>query len=127
MSEAANNMIELIFGASKARLISCAVKLEIVEHLSKQSMNANELSTLTNTKPELLYRFLRALSSFGVLKENSDEVFTVTELGKTLDSSSENSVRNTVLMEMEYSERVISNLDHTLRTGEVAFDNYYGI
>ncbi|RWS21187.1 hypothetical protein B4U80_11911 [Leptotrombidium deliense] len=30
-------------------------------------------------------------------------------------------------MEMEYSERVISKLDHTLRTGEVAFDNYYGI
>ncbi|RWS20647.1 methyltransferase-like protein, partial [Leptotrombidium deliense] len=90
-------------------------------------MNAIQLAQLTETKPEFLYRFLRWLSTLGILSENEEHLFSVTELGLCLKPGTENCVKSIAVFPMEPSPMPLSQLDYCLRTGEPAFDHLHGM
>ncbi|RWS26922.1 methyltransferase-like protein [Leptotrombidium deliense] len=119
--------MDLIYGASRSFMVYTAVKLEIVDHLFQRPMNAEQLAVLTNTKPELLYRFLRALVSIRILDENENKMFSVTELGLMFKSGHENSVKNFMLMVNELIPQTLATLDNTLQKGEHPFEHVYGM
>ncbi|RWS19930.1 O-demethylpuromycin-O-methyltransferase-like protein [Leptotrombidium deliense] len=126
MNESLKEMMYHIYGASRTHLLYCAVKMEIIDHLADKAMDAKQLSVLTNTKEDLLYRFLRSLRSMRVLEQN-DQIFSVTELGSTLKSNSKHSLKHYLLaMAHETLEQPLLYLDHSLRTGETAFNHVYG-
>ncbi|RWS21163.1 hypothetical protein B4U80_11917, partial [Leptotrombidium deliense] len=120
-------MMSLIVASTKSHLIYCALKLDIVNHLYKQPMDAKQLSVITKTKPDFLYRFLRSLCSLRILQENEKRIFSVTELGSTLKSDTNNSLNNYLqLMEDESIQKSLLHLDHSIRTGQPSFEHLYG-
>ncbi|RWS20548.1 O-methyltransferase-like protein, partial [Leptotrombidium deliense] len=118
-------MLGLIFAANQSFLVLCAVKLDVVEHLFENPMDAKQLALVTNTQPNLLHRFLRSLCSLNILEENKNGQFCVTKLGSTLKSGTPNCIKNNLKLYVDQNPQPMMFLDHTLRTGETAFDSIF--
>ncbi|RWS24792.1 hypothetical protein B4U80_13170 [Leptotrombidium deliense] len=64
---------------------------------------------------------------FDCKSKNKRIIAKVTELGLTLKPGTENCVKNFAIIHLEPSPIPLSKLEHTLRTGEPAFDHIYGM
>ncbi|RWS20910.1 methyltransferase-like protein, partial [Leptotrombidium deliense] len=118
MNEARNAMHELLLGATKSYITFCVAKLNIVDLLIDKPMRAEELARLTSTNEELLYRLLRASVSIGLLVENEEKQFSVTDLGSTLKTGGVNSMKNLVFFYCDVNENPVSKLPELLQTQE---------
>ncbi|RWS20440.1 methyltransferase-like protein [Leptotrombidium deliense] len=125
MNEEVKEMLDIIFSAHRTYVLMCADKLDIIEHLYEIPMDSQQLALVTNTKPDLLRRFLRVLCSLKILEENTNGQFTVTKLGTTLKSGTPNCLKNYFNLVNGFHPEPMMLLDHTLRTGEIAFDKIY--
>ena len=65
-------------------LVYTAAKMGLADHLADGSKSAAALAGPTGTNPRALYRFMRTLASFGIIAQNGDDTFALTELGATL-------------------------------------------
>jgi SAM-dependent methyltransferase len=71
---------------------------------------------------------MRALASVGILTENAVGRFDLTPLGQTLRSDVPGSLRAWALTVLgEECQAAWGNLMHSVRTGEIAFDNVFGM
>ncbi|RWR99593.1 methylase-like protein, partial [Leptotrombidium deliense] len=114
---------ELVLNTTKGYIVFCAAQLGLVDHLANKSMNADELSKLTNTHSNSLYRLLRGLASLDFLKEDANGVFTVTETGHYLRDGVKGSIKYPILYHFGTHCVALPQMIHTLKTGETAFDH----
>ena len=121
-------MIQYITGFWMSRAVWIAAKLGIADLLQSGPKTAEELAEATNTHAPSLFRILRALASAGVFKKESDGRFNLTPLSETLVTDAPGSTRWFIISELGQEHYPAwGNLMHSVKTGEVAFDNFFGM
>ena len=112
------------YWASQA--IYAAAKFGIADLLMDGPKSVDELANATSTKPELLYRLLRALASAGIFAEQNGKRFSLTPLAEPLRSDVAGSQRSLALMMGEAQYRAWGNLADTVQTGDNAYEKIFG-
>jgi hypothetical protein len=103
-----------------------AAELNIAEYLRNGPKPIEEISKLTNTNCESLYRVLRALSGQGIFREHRNRSFSNTAASRALLNEGE-SIRNVIRHHLGNNNwNTLGHLMHTVKTGENAFQNIYG-
>ena len=118
---------QMILGFQVSQCLHVAAKLGIADLLKDGPMSAGELAVATRTEPAALDRFLRALSSHGVLTVDGEGRFCSTPIADFLRSGETHSLWAAAIY---WGERWITepwgNLLYSLQTGAPAFDVLYG-
>lgn len=118
-------MLQMIFGFWLSRCIYAAAKLGIPDVLTRGSMTTEEIAGKVGAHAPSLYRVMRALASVGVFAESDGGRFALTPLGETLKTGGVRSFAIAELGEDHYE--AWGNLLHSIKTGERAFDNVFGV
>jgi hypothetical protein len=71
--------LDIIFGRWKSQILYAGVKLGVFDCVKSVPKNALEIAKQLGLDYSLAYRLLRALGSLGLLKEDLDHNFTITE------------------------------------------------
>jgi hypothetical protein len=67
MQDAADQVMDLIFGRWRSQTLSAGTELGVFDHLDKdRAKKAETLATELNVDPTLLYRLLRAQAAIGL-------------------------------------------------------------
>ena len=118
---------ELIEGYRMTQMLHVAAKLRIADHLKSGPLTVKELARLTSTHEDSLYRLLRTLAGLGVFSEEDGPSFRLTPMADLLRSDVSGSLRVSAEVTGEpWMWRPWGHLMHSIKTGEVAFDNLYG-
>jgi len=103
-----------------------AAKLNIAELVKQKPLSVDELARLTNAHAPSLFRVMRALVARGIFKYGRDGKFRVNGMAKGL-LDGPGSIRHMLLHHLgPVNWNLMSNLEHTVRTGEDAFAFTYG-
>lgn len=117
----------ILYGYKGTQCLYVAAKLNIADHLSSGYKSITELSVLTNTNPDALYRIMRCLASLGVFDESKDKEFGLNDEAKDLLSDSESTIKDFVILCGEELYQAAGDLLYSAYTGKPSFDNLYGI
>jgi len=121
-------MIQYITGFWMSRAVWVAAKLGLADLLKSGPKTAEELAQATSTHAPSLFRILRALASAGVFKKERDGRFGLTPLSETLITDAPGSTRWFIISELGQEHYPAwGNLMHSVKTGEVAFDDFFGM
>jgi O-methyltransferase/methyltransferase family protein len=121
-------MLQIIVNFWTTRSVYVIARLGIADLLKSGPKSAQELAESTGTHAPSLYRVLRALASTGMLAAQNDGRFALTPLSELLVTDAPGSIRWFVVSELgdeHYS--AWGNLMHGVKTGEIAFDNHFGM
>ena len=118
---------QLTNGYWLTQIVYVAAKLGIADLLTEGPRTIEELARSTTTHAPSLYRLMRALASLGVFRENEDGTFEATILGRSLASGSPGALRARAILNGEEWYRAWGGLLHSVRTGETAFDQIFGM
>ena len=117
----------LIAGSQVSQAIHVVASLGLADLLADGPRDSDELAARTDTHAPSLYRLLRALAAIGVLHEDDDRRFSLTPRGELLRSDVPGSLRGwAVNIGRPYIREAWSALEHSIRTGENAFEHVHG-
>ncbi len=119
------SMIRLFMGYIPTRVIYVAAKLEIADHISDEGVSAPELAKKLNVHSDALYRVLRTLAGLGVLHQDENDRFFVTQFGETLRKDSPQSVRDYAIYSHEFSYHRMSKIIDSVRTGKPVMEDFF--
>jgi SAM-dependent methyltransferase len=120
-------MLQIISGFWISRAVYVIGKLGIPDLLQSGPKTAEELAAATQTHAPSLFRILRALVSVGVLNSAEGGRFAQTPLSETLVTDAPASLRWFAVSELGQEHYPAwGNLMHSVKTGEIAFDNFFG-
>ncbi len=117
---------KMITGYWISQAIYAAAKFDIAEHLAGGDKTVDELATATGTNADALYRLLRALASVGIFVEVGKHRFSLTPVAELLRSDVPGSKRALALMSGDEQFAAWTEIEHSIRTGEKAFDKVFG-
>jgi hypothetical protein len=121
-------MLQIISGFWISRSVYVIGKLGIPDLLQTGPKTAEELAAATKTDAPSLFRILRALVSVGVLSSAEGGRFAQTPLSETLVTDAPGSLRWFAISELGQEHYTAwGNLMHSVKTGEIAFDNFFGV
>lgn len=121
-------LAQMSMGFIVSQSISVAAKLYIADHLHEGARAVAELAELTGTHEPSLYRLMRALTSVGVFKKETDGCYSNSVLSEFLRSDHPESFRAASHMICDHEHwRAHGNLLHSVRTGEIAFEHTFGM
>src|ERR1700761_7343200 len=120
-------MLERIAAYWQSQLVFVAAKLGIADVLVDGPLTVHEIATRVGAHPPYLARVMRALASVGIFASDPHGRFHLTRLAQTLRSDHPESLRNFALMLVDdYNWSAWGALEHTVRTGESAFEHVHG-
>jgi SAM-dependent methyltransferase len=120
-------MLERIAAYWQSQLVFVAAKLGVADALVAGPLTVNEIAARVGAHPPYLGRILRALASVGIFASDPHGRFHLTRLAQTLRSDHPESLRNFALMLVDdYNWAAWGALEHTVRTGEPAFEHVHG-
>lgn len=120
-------MFQIISGFWISRAVFVIAKLGIPDILQSGSKTAEELAAATGMHAPSLFRILRALASVGVLTADENKKFGLTPLSETLITDAPGSLKWFAISELGQEHYPAwGNLMHSVKTGEIAFDNFFG-
>jgi hypothetical protein len=126
MADLRQQMRQMIYGFYSAQVMYVAARLAVADQLADGGRSTEELATALEAHPASLRRLLRALVFLGVLTESVDG-FALTEQGQLLRSDVKGSVRqHAMLLCGKENWQSWGELEHSVRTGEVAWEHLYG-
>lgn len=122
-------MLQMMSGFWVSRGLYVAAKLGIADLLNEDgAKTAEELAALTETNADALFRILRMLAMVGVFAQDSENRFSLTPVSELLLSDTPGSMRRGVIAEMgEIHYEAWGNIMHSVKTGEIAFDDKFGM
>jgi ubiquinone/menaquinone biosynthesis C-methylase UbiE len=121
-------MLQMMSGFWISRGLWIAAKLGIADLLKDGDKSVEELAAATETHPGSLFRVLRMLASVGVFEQKGEDRFAITPLSELLLSDAPFSLRSGIIAEMgEVHYDSWGNILHSVKTGEIAFDNKFGM
>jgi hypothetical protein len=103
-----------------------AAKLGLADLVKDGPRTVQDLAESTGAHGRSLYRLLRALASVGVFAEDDQGRFGLTALAERLRSDVPGSQHALALMMGEEHYRAWGELEHSIRTGQNAFEKVYG-
>jgi len=120
-------MMEMLYGALATQMISVAAELGIADLLAGGPRPVDDLAREAGANPDGLFRLLRGLAGIGVFTEVSPRTFGLNPLGETLRSGVKGSMKE-IAQDVGGRTRLVaySELAHSVRTGEPAFDHAHG-
>ena len=121
-------MLQFITNFWTCRALFIVAKLGVADVLESGPKTVAELAAATETHAPSLYRILRALVSAGVFRHEADGRFALTPLSAALVTGAPGSVRWFIVSELGQEHYPAwGNLMHSVKTGEIAFDNFFGM
>src|SRR5215469_12254178 len=99
MANAPELVFDLIFGRWRSQTLYAGAALGVFDQLSDQPRTAAEVAEKIKADPAMLYRLMRALASIGLLIENDEQAFSLTDAGALLREDHPHSLRATALLE----------------------------
>ena len=121
-------MLQIISGFWISRGVYVIAKLGIPDLLKSGPKTAEELAEATKMHAPSLFRILRALASVGVLNSANGGRFAQTPVSETLVTDAPGSLRWFAVSELGQEHYPAwGNLMHSVKTGEIAFDNFFGV
>ena len=121
-------LLQMAAAVSASRFLFVAAELSLADHFADGPKTADELARPTETHAPSLYRFLRALTSVGLFKEDEGGRFSLTPLGEPLKTGVPGSVRVPILlMASQLMTRAMDNLIYSIRTGRPGFEEAFGM
>ncbi|WSP43391.1 methyltransferase [Streptomyces sp. NBC_01244] len=131
----AETLLRLLTGAWTTQALAAFARLDLPEAMDPHAAtSARELARRTATRPENLATLLRYLTMLDVVAASTaetedaaaEESFRLTPLGALLRADSPDTMRPLALMYAGPFYRSFAALDHTVRTGQPAFDHLFG-
>jgi len=124
---AAQHLDDILVTARLQQAMSVAADLGIPDALADGPRSAAEVAGAIGADEGTLYRLLATLAAGGILHEDDDHRFGLTEAGTLLRSDVPGSKRDwAILNGKPYVREAWSNLEHSIRTGENAFGALHG-
>jgi len=99
MNDSRQTVMDIIFGRWRSQILYTGVKLGIFDALSVGPKSSTDLAVELRLNPALTYRLLRALGSLGLLKEETDQTFSLTPAAELLRKDHPESLRGMTLLE----------------------------
>ena len=116
----------MIDGYRLSQALHVAAMLGLADLLAEGPRTFEQLAGATGSDADALRRLLRALATAGVLEEQGG-AYALTSLGDGLRGDVPGSLRDWARMiGRPYQWNAWSELSHSVRTGETAFDSAYG-
>lgn len=109
--------------------VRAAATLGLADHVSAGTTHVDELAAATGADPDALRRLLRYLSVRGVFRETGPGAYTMTEAAEFLRSDHPAAQRPWLDVDSMAGriEGTFSSLLHSIRTGEAAYPERYGV
>lgn len=109
-----------------SRAVVAACELNLAEHLLTGPKGIRELSVLTNTDEDNLYRLMRMLAGEGIFREVQGHIFANTRLSRAL-MEGEGSMKHLILHQFcETNQKLFSVFTDVVHTGESYTRKIYG-
>ena len=100
MSNAADQVMDLIFGRWRSQVLNAGTELGVFDRLDMvKHKKAETLAVELGADPALLYRLLRAQAAIGLLDEDSSQGFVLTDKGDILRSGHPQSLNSMARLE----------------------------
>ncbi|WP_330294391.1 methyltransferase [Streptomyces sp. NBC_00503] len=125
----AETLLHLLTGAWTTQALAAFARLRLPEAMDTDAATSTrELARRTATHPDSLATLLRYLTMLDIVAEDTggQDGFRLTPLGALLRADSPDSMRPLALMYAGPFYRSFGALDHTVRTGQPAFDHLFG-
>jgi hypothetical protein len=120
-------LMRMVNGYQVSQAIHVAVSLGIADLLADGARPSDELAVACGAHPQPLYRVLRALAAAGVLHEDDERRFSLTEVGAPLRTDHPQTIAPwAALMGRAYFQEAWSHLLDGVRTGETPFVALHG-
>ena len=124
----AMTFMNLTAGKWVSQAIAVAAELGIADLLKDRAKTATQIARSANVSEDGVYRLLRALGSVGLFAETEKRRFRLTPLGKLLRTDSPQALGAYArFVGHESTWRPWEELDHSVRTGEPAFDHVFAM
>src|SRR5262245_52023253 len=120
-AQTAGTLTQIITGYWPSQAVYAAAKLGLADLLKDGPRSVDDLAAATQTKPDFLFRLLRALASIGIFAEDEPRTFGLTPMAELLRSDVPGSQRSLSLMMGEEHYLVWGGLVDALKTGDNAF------
>lgn len=118
---------DALFGVARTELIGLAARLALADRIGSGAMTADELARDTDCHAETLSRAMRAMASFGLFSLREDGRFENSAMSRAMMKDAPRSLRDGVLyFTSESNLRAWRAIEHSIRTGESAFDQANG-
>ncbi|MGW3819584.1 methyltransferase [Streptomyces sp. NPDC005046] len=122
----AETLLRLLTGAWTTQALAAFAQLEVADAMDEErGIGVAELARDVGAFAPNLATLLRYLTMLGVVSENRDG-FRLTDTGKLLRADAEGSMRPLALMYGGPFYESFAGLGHTVRTGQVAFEQRFG-
>ncbi len=108
-----------------SRAIHFFTKVPIADFLLDRAKSSQEIAERFQLEREALHKLLRLLCSFQILKEEEEDLFSLTAVGKYLCHSHPESLKDLLFWD-ETRWAPLGKLEDTLKTGSEAFSLLYG-
>jgi predicted O-methyltransferase YrrM len=120
-------LVRLMDGYLSTQMLYVAVRLGIVDVLLDGPRTSVDLAAVVAAAPGPLHRLLRGLVMEGLLSEQPDGRFALTEAGRLLRADGHGSLSGAVLARGTFYYRAAAGLLDTIRGGGSAFRHVYGV
>ncbi|HEV2028506.1 MAG TPA: methyltransferase [Candidatus Dormibacteraeota bacterium] len=118
-------MSRIIRAYRQSSCVAVAVELGLAERLAAGPRSAAELAAEAGAHTPSLRRLLRTLVAMGVVAEDGSGRYSVTPLGEEMRQDRLGPTAR--FFNAEHHLQSWMHLDHSIRTGERAFDHVYGM
>ena len=124
----AMSLLNLTAGKWVSQAIAVVTNLGIADLLKDGSRTAGDIARATKASEDGVYRLLRALGGVGLFAETGNRRFRLTPLGRLLRKDSPQAIGGYArFVGHESTWRPWGDLEHSVRTGEPAFDHVFGM
>jgi hypothetical protein len=122
-----DRVLGLLWSYRVSHAISAMATLGIADLIGDETRESTALAAATRTDEPTLYRLLRTLAAAGLLDEDADRRFSLTELGRALETNAPGSVAaQAIFIGRPYVHEAFSHLTDSVRTGGSAFLALHG-
>jgi hypothetical protein len=105
--------------------VGVAVELGVAERLAAGPRTAADLASEVGAHAHSLRRLLRALVAMGIVAQDGSDYYSITPLGEEMRQDRLGPTAR--FFNSEHHLQAWLHLDHSIRTGERAFDHVYGM
>src|SRR5712692_1083434 len=118
--------VTMIAGYQTTQALYVVAKLGVPDLLGHGPMTSEALGEKVGANPKALFRVMRHLATLGIFTQDDNGDFRLTPTGELLRTDHPQSMRHMTMLHGEELYRAASELLHTVRTGETAFNHMYG-
>ncbi|QEV21105.1 methyltransferase [Streptomyces alboniger] len=123
---AQERILTLVWGYISSEILDLATRLDLPDLMGTEERAAAELAASLDTDPVATLRLLRAFAALGLAEETGAGRFRLTPAGHRLRTDVPDSLHAFVRQGMGVFRQAWSHFDHSIRTGEPAFDQVFG-